>query len=613
MPKTAKPQPPAWAQELSEKYQSGIAYAFVLHGNVQDYVGGIPGQTLKNYLLASFGTRDIVVYWNMESGFHLPTQDMRTRFAEITGMQQAQAPQPGRPGGFSAGLNSATSGSTDLNTQLAKVRNPAVALEYLSRLLRYKSAKKRGEEATDFRVAVVLDYAEYLAPETSGVPSEQDRLALVTLSEWGRDPAIAGSNAIICLLAAELNELNERLRRSGVRWEQIEIPFPETRERIAFIRQLVSENAEVSMAEGYSDADFARMTTGLRFIDLEDIVLRASFHQEPVSRSLVKSRKDEIMKSEYADLLQVEENEFGFEVIGGNTEIKREVQETIITAMRQGFYRLVPQGAIFIGPPGTGKTKFARALSKEAGFTFVVLQLSKIFHRFVGDTERRLERGLHAIKAMVPCIVFIDEIDQAVSRGESGDSGVSNRVFKRLMEFMSDTSLRGKVLFIAATNRPDLLDKALLRPGRFDKKIPFFVPDTPEQVEILTILTRDAFPGKPLPTEPEFLSLASQMEDYTGAELEHIVGKAANVYERSQEEITIVQALQHAYEVIIPSTGDIEAMTRLALLYVNDLDLVPAKYRDLARQMRHPSARRELQEELDQDSTTSDRRRKREL
>src|SRR5947199_10690194 len=113
MPKTPKPQPPAWASELSEKYQSGISYAFILHGNVQDYVGGIPGQTLKSYLLASFGSRDIVVYWNMESGFYLPTQEMRQRFIDIVGIQQPQQIQAGRTGSFAAGLNPATQQGSD--------------------------------------------------------------------------------------------------------------------------------------------------------------------------------------------------------------------------------------------------------------------------------------------------------------------------------------------------------------------------------------------------------------------------------------------------------------------------------------------------------------------
>jgi hypothetical protein len=123
------------------------------------------------------------------------------------------------------------------------------------------------------------------------------------------------------------------------------------------------------------------------------------------------------------------------------------------------------------GPAGTGKTAMAEAVAKEAGINCVILNPARIFGKYVGDTERNLDRALYAILAMAPVLVFIDEIDQSVSRGASGDSGVSNRFFKRLMEFMSDTSHRGKVVFLAASNRPDLMDPALRRPGRFDKLV----------------------------------------------------------------------------------------------------------------------------------------------
>src|SRR5712692_4225971 len=235
-------------------------------------------------------------------------------------------------------------------------------------------------------------------------------------------------------------------------------------------------------------------------------------------------------------------------------EVKEDLRESIIQPMRSGQSRLVPQGMLLMGPAGTGKTRLACALAKEAGVTFVELQPSKIFSKWVGDTERRLERALTAIKAMTPCIVFIDEIDQAMSRGESGDSGVSNRVFKRLMEVMSDTTLRGKVLWIAASNRPDLLDAALLRPGRLDKKIPILAPDAAERASILAVLTRAAFPDAELPTQEVFEAIASPMENYTGAEIEVIVGKAAQLYARQSLQVTIDEALRLAYERIIPTT-----------------------------------------------------------
>jgi SpoVK/Ycf46/Vps4 family AAA+-type ATPase len=147
--------------------------------------------------------------------------------------------------------------------------------------------------------------------------------------------------------------------------------------------------------------------------------------------------------------------------------------------------------------------------------TFVELQLDKIYSRWVGDTERHLERALEAIVAWRPCIIFMDEIDQALRRGESGDSGVSNRVFKRLIEAMSDTSLRGHVLYVGATNRPDLLDTAMLRPGRLDKKIPILAPDANERATIPEVLTSAAFQSvvpKDVPTREEYAALAKTME-----------------------------------------------------------------------------------------------------
>jgi SpoVK/Ycf46/Vps4 family AAA+-type ATPase len=334
-------------------------------------------------------------------------------------------------------------------------------------------------------VAIVIDYAESIAPAVDVASAENDRSALVTLAEWGRDQRIDERGHLVVLIASDLHDVNERLRKSGARWEQIALPFPSFDERVGFLRQLLSEQSQeppVHLAEGTSYEELARLTTGLRFIDLEDIVLRASFHGQDLSRVLVKQRKDEIMASEYEEVLQVAENEFGFEVLGGLEEVKADLTETVITPMRAGELRVVPQGILLMGPAGTGKTRLARALAKEAGVTFVELQPSKIFSKWVGDTERRLEKALSAIASMTPCIVFIDEIDQAMGRGESGDSGVSNRVFKRLMEVMADTSQRGKVLFVAASNRADLLDAALLRPGRLDKKIPILAPDGRERV-----------------------------------------------------------------------------------------------------------------------------------
>ncbi len=619
-------RPPAWANELAIKYQSNIAHAFLLHGNVVDYVSGLAGQTLKNYLMESFSSRDLVICWDRASGFSLPTTKMRQTFVEIAGIPipgstslgtgASSARGAGLSGGLASGLNRASAGaaSTDLTAILEKIRKPEDALDALSRVLHWRPPRKAsGEEPDPFRVAVILDYAESVAPATEAAASEIDRTTLVTLNSWGRDRAIGDREHIIVLIANELHDLNERLRRSSARWEHIEVPFPDLSERQAFIESLVAGDTEMRLAEELTAQEMARLTTGLRYIDLEDILLRASFQGQPVDRALIKQRKDEIMSSEFADVLRIAEVESGFDEIGGLEEVKADLRETVVAPMRAGELRLVPQGILLMGPAGTGKTRLARALAKESGVTFVELDLSKIFSKWVGDTERRLERALEAIVAWRPCIVFVDEIDQSVGRGESGDSGVSNRVFKRLMEVMADTTLRGHVLWICASNRPDLLDAALLRPGRLDKKIPILAPDARERAAILAVLTRAGFADssdKDFPTPAQYVTLADPMIDYSGAEIEGIVGKAVQLRARNRQ-LSILEALQQAYERIIPTTQNIGLMTRLALFYCNDLDLVPQEHRELAKALRHPGARAELLEEQEETELSPRRPRRR--
>ena len=145
-------------------------------------------------------------------------------------------------------------------------------------------------------------------------------------------------------------------------------------------------------------------------------------------------------------------------------------------------------GILLCGPSGTGKTLLVNALAKASGFNCVKIDMSRILGQYVGESEKNFKKCLLGAQSQQPVIVFVDEIDTAFRRGDSGDSGVSRNIFSEFLQFTGNTNNRGKVIFIAATNRPDLIDPALKRAGRFDKKIPILLPDDNERGEIFRLI-----------------------------------------------------------------------------------------------------------------------------
>lgn len=596
-------QAPTWAQELIVKYQSAIAHAFILHGNVQDYISGVPGMFLREYLIASFKNWDVIVSWNNGTGIHLPSPEQEKLFANLVEFPVGATAGP-QAGGLVGALNQTAGGAVNLTKALGKTKDPKGAIEYINRLMRVSPPKKqvynpqrRRDEERAMKFAAIVDYAEALVPNT-----QPDPAVSVTLSEIGRDERIGDRENIVILITNDLNGMDEQLRKSGMRWEKIEIPFPELEERARFFEyMLTSEKPNVQLADGITYQDLARLTQGMRYLDLKDIVLKADYAHQPLSQALVKARKDEIMASEFDEVLTVGEHDYGFESIGGMQEVKGHLIKTVIQPMRNGKLNRVPSGILLQGPAGTGKTRLARALAKEAGFTFVELQPAKIHSKWLGDSQRRLERALSAIMNMTPCIVFVDEIDQAFGRGEGSNSEAYNNVFKRLMEVMADKRNKGKVLWIGATNRADLIDAALLR--RLSKKIPILATEASERQKVLEVITRDTFADEveetEFPSSEQYQEVALSMDGYTGAEIEGVLEKAVYLYD---EGLSIYEALKEACDRIVPTTRNVDLMTELALRNCNDIDLVPPQYHELFRKLHNKEARETQLEDLEEET-----------
>jgi transitional endoplasmic reticulum ATPase len=245
----------------------------------------------------------------------------------------------------------------------------------------------------------------------------------------------------------------------------------------------------------------------------------------------------------------------------------------------------------------------AWGLAKEAGLNFIQVDLGKVFGGLVGETEKNVRKLLEAIEAASPCIVFIDEIDSVLSSGRSssGDSGTSARVFNNIMTWLSDPSRVGKVVVVAATNRPDLLDSALIRMGRMDAIIPMLAPakgDALGRWNILAALTRKLklvlHPDLVKTKDAEGNGLGTLLHDteriWTGAEMEAVLQSALQKAYRAtrltgtKADLRLcVDDFNGAMTAIIPRTSEVALQTDLALYFANNLDYCPEDWREAAR------------------------------
>jgi transitional endoplasmic reticulum ATPase len=182
-----------------------------------------------------------------------------------------------------------------------------------------------------------------------------------------------------------------------------------------------------------------------------------------------------------------------------------------------------PKGILLYGPPGTGKTLLAKAVATESQANFISVKGPEFLSKWVGESEKAVRETFRKARQAAPCVIFLDEIDAiAPVRGTSHDSGVTERVISQLLTEMDGLEPLHNVIVIAATNRPDILDPALLRPGRFDRIVYIGPPDLEARKEILKIHTKD----KPLAMDVDLDKLATKMENFTGAEIAAVCNEA---------------------------------------------------------------------------------------
>jgi AAA+ superfamily predicted ATPase len=550
---------PAWARLLSEKYYSRTIAVFVLCGNVRDLVpvkraGVTEFLPLSRFLNeALFGQRDLVLTYDRGGGLTFAHPDMQADFARaLAGYDSFHGTN------YSAGLP----------------QRPDGVLNLLDNYLRLRIADGK-------KIALVIDFAETVAPagDVSSMSGE-DRNSLVILKRWANNPTFLRADATICLIAENQIELNQGIvQHPGV--ASITIPLPDEDERLEFIREQL---AGVTLPPGsdVTDLTLAKLGAGLKRVQLQNLISHAIQNRLPLTQKFLAQRKKELIEAESGGLLEFVQSRFDLSMVAGNEQAKKKLLDAA-AAIRAGKTDVLPMGYVICGPVGTGKSFLTTCFAGEVGIPAVTLKNFRSMWQ--GVTEGNLERVLNLLKAMSPIAVIVDEADaQLGDRASSGDSGVSNRVFAQIAQFMGNTELRGKVIWFLLTCRPDLLPVDLKRQGRAEEHIALFYPETDEErLALLRAMQKKTGTEISSPEAEEvFLKHAGNL---SGADIEAVLIRARMKSALENEASVDVDDLKAALEDFIPPSypTEIELQNLAAVMECTSKALLPEKYRNMDR------------------------------
>jgi AAA+ superfamily predicted ATPase len=556
---TAPPAMPEWAQSLSEKYYSRTLSMFVLFGSVRDLVPLDRGETTEYVPLLAFlqqslfGRRDLVLTYDRGGGLSFAHPDMQADFRNAL-----------------SGYDS----FHQTNYSQSLPRNPDGVLNILDNYLRLRISDGK-------KIALIIDFAETIAPagDVSSMSAE-DRNALVILKRWSQAPTFLRADITICLIAENQIELNQGIVQSpGV--ASIQVPLPDEAERLRFIRSQLAA-APLPAESDVTDAALAKLGAGLKRLQLQSLISHAVQNKRPLTTKFLTQRKKELIEAESGGLLEFIQSRFDLSMVAGQEQAKKKLQNAA-TAIRSGNTDVLPMGYVICGPVGTGKTFLTTCFAGEVGVPVVMLKNFRSMWQ--GVTEGNLERVLNLLQAMCPIAVMVDEADaQLGNRSMSGDSGVSNRVFAQIAQFMGNTELRGKVIWFLLTSRPDLLPVDLKRQGRAEEHIALFYPETSEErlAMLRAMLRKTGIPLASADAENFFLAHSTGL---SGADIEAVLIRARMKSVLENDAAIDVDDVKAALEDFIPPSypTEIEMQNLAAVLECTSRSLLPAKYREMDR------------------------------
>jgi transitional endoplasmic reticulum ATPase len=470
---------------------------------------------------------------------------------------------------------------------------------------------------------IFIDELDSIAPKREEVSGEVERRVVAQLLSL-MDGLTSRGKVVVIGATNRINAIDPALRRPGRFDREIELGVPDRDGRLDILQihtrgmplaKDVDLQRLADISHGFVGADLQALAKEAAIRALRRVLPEINLSEESIPRETIN--KIIVTMQDFMDVIKemepsamrevfVEIPDVKWEDVGGLSDVKQELIEAVEWPLKyQGVFAYAdavpPKGILLYGPPGTGKTLLAKAAANESEANFISIKGPELLSKWVGESEKGVREVFRKARQAAPCIIFFDELDAiAPVRGaDFGDSHVTERVISQLLTELDGLEILTNVVVIGATNRPDIIDPALLRPGRFDRLLYVSPPDYESRIQIIKIHTKK----KPLAEDFKIEEMAANTDGYTGADIASVVSAAVMLALR--EHVTKYkdpkEAEKKARELKIHMKHFEEAMKKVRPLSSQELNM----YKNIASRFGPRASSRNMMTESGRDDAAA--------